>query len=335
MNKRKLALVGLLIAFIVIFYFLFFFEGDDCQVKPNAKAESSQAAVSPVLPPEISALEPSSNLEKLSLSVTMGAGMGHEHFLSQFYPKSKKSYMQLPTLLKSSPRFKILDWQGKIEGIFRNVYFRAGGDYGWVKQGRAKQLANQEEGAKEKIQGSLFDADAAVGIEMKMQKMKFVPIIGYLYSYQKLTESQQIAGRISIEEESKFHWFGPFLGLNLALQPLRKLRFDVGYSYHFVQVRQAIQEEVARLASPSSPYNLALYHEGKDGSGHRSFVGTKFLLSPSWTLGLTARYQIFNSSRENAELKADGSLSNHPPYFGYYSVQWWSFQSFLDLSYEF
>jgi len=259
-------------------------------------------------------------------SLTFGVGLRHDHLSSKIIPFKKG----IPSV-KRSKRLKIIDYHGKIEGIFRHVYFRAGGDFGWVKKGKAIQMLDDQLSDDIEAVGSTFDADVALGIEWKAKQSSLIPVIGYLYNFQKIKEKAQVSRQSPFLEETNFHWFGPFLGLNLSTHPFKRVLFNLGYSYHRVQVRQAIQEQASFPITQGYPYSYELHNEGKNGAGHRGIVGARFLFPRNWLLGFSARYQYFNSSRGNSILETKQDAST----FGYYAVQWWSFQTLLELSYEF
>jgi hypothetical protein len=268
------------------------------------------------------------SFKDFALPLTLSFGLRKDQISSKSIPFNRI----LPTL-KTKKRMRIIDWQGRIEFIFRHLYVRAGGDFGWPKKGKARQLIDDKLSELIDAEGSTMDTDIAFGFVFHTKKKtSLTPVFGYLYHYQKIREnSTQQTSSVSLEQEARFHWFGPFLGFNFSAQPFSRVLFNLGYSYHLVQVREALREQRAFSTMHGYPYAHELYNQGKNGEGHRGSFGTRFLLPRNWLLGLTARFQHFNSSRGNSFLETkQGALP-----LGFYSVQWWSLQTVLELSYEF
>jgi len=183
--------------------------------------------------------------------------------------------------------------------------------YGWIVDGENQDSdfdgdnrtdefsrSNNEAG-----DGEVIDASAGIGPRFKVQtgKLAITPLVGFSYHEQNLTMTDgfQTLSRPDIDPlvqptgpfdglDSTYEtqWYGPWVGLDVAMRPVEKFTLSGSFEYHWADF-DAVGKWNLRtdLAQPKS------FEHKADGDGVVLSLGGEYALTPKWSVHLNLDYR--------------------------------------------
>lgn len=189
------------------------------------------------------------------------------------------------------------------------VAFKGSFDYGWILNGDNRDsdyLGNNRtfefsRSNNTSDDGYLFDVSGAIGYPWQpapgdSQEIRIIPMVGYSYHRQHLTITdgfQTIPATGSFADlNSRYvtRWAGPWLGLDLAFKPYKKIRVHAGVEYHWASyLANARWNLRTDFSQPKSFRHIA------DGNGIVTKAGLEYELSNRWGIHLEGNFQDWST----------------------------------------
>jgi hypothetical protein len=267
------------------------------------------------------------------------------------------------------PIFKsVLDWKNLdiafIEGRGKyvtcdNFYFRGGGDYGWICDGKNTdtdyvELYNEPEilfsKSTAKTKGHVYDANIAVGYQFQMCDDTFTlaPLIGYSWKGQhfhdyhlKQNEILDDSGYLysfgssgysisGLHSKYNARWNGPFVGFDSEYRFGCQWSFMLNYEYHWGRYHAKAFWNLR----PDMPDGFN--HRTKSSYGHVVDLGVKWDFCECWTASVHGGFQYFRADHGKditvIESGSQGNISGKViQSMPLRKVQWYSASISLDI----
>lgn len=168
------------------------------------------------------------------------------------------------------------------------------------------------------IDGYVLDASIGLGYQLGSDKAPITPFVGYSWNLQYFqTNGGLVNGTVPIPNfviSNEFHWRGPWVGVDLSLQPSDKARLYASAEYHFGNYRlQTIWN-----------YTWSGYDQIADAQGYVLTAGLSFKVKDSWDIGLEAQYTRWTTDIGNHGYSYAGydnlNGANWESYYGTFNV---------------
>lgn len=200
------------------------------------------------------------------------------------------------------------------EGALRVVMneslcLRASLAYGWVFDGenqdsdfagddRTQEFSRSNNSADD---GSTLDGTIGFGYQFKAGRLRWIPMVGYSYSEQRLTlkggyqtVSVPVPGATpppvgpieGLDSSYDTEWKGPWLGFDLFFQARERLLLFGAFEFH-----RADYEAEANLNLRNDLAHPRSFEHEADAKGFIVTAGASYALKGPWSLALTGRYE--------------------------------------------
>lgn len=208
---------------------------------------------------------------------------------------------------------QILELGGKLETcIYKHLYLRAEGDYGWILAGNKTFDLDEivgisgDEWLKASTRGDVYDVSGGVGYLSSFYSNQFqlTPIVGYSYSVQHFRDSdyKDVIHLLNLFEDatssSTYQWFGPWAGLCFGyLHKFFKTSFE--YQFHLSMYRGTIHDNLIDTDEETQKKNCTY--------GNEFTLRLFFPKWKHWAIGLVGNYEFYNGTNGSSTL--DGQVS--------------------------
>lgn len=202
-----------------------------------------------------------------------------------------------------------------LKTIHRDLVFLLRGAYGTFGKGTLFQrFPGVEKRPRHGTEGWTADALGYFGYAVNLTadrtyKVLFTPLIGYSAYFEQL-KRQELSGVFRLV------WNGVFLGGGFTVQPVGRLVFNAGYSYHFMHNR--VHTTTVKTSSSGN-------------KGHTGWAQMDWILNCLWRAGIGGQIHYFYSRVVDASVRQpdDSSLSEK------FKLRWTSVSGWAQISREF
>ena len=274
----------------------------------------------------------------------------------------------------------MLQLTAALETVWHHVYFNGSVNYGYIGQGHAAHQMNVKSpnflmggdpapddlqithfSQKGESMGDAFDAEVDIGAQIRLgntKKAHITPFVGYMYDYEKIKQTYDANGgiyqirftnpltlQLDPKKTNRFYWSGPVFGFFLDYSPNRFLTLKGGYSFHWLNFHQHLDETfrvyVTNNAAQIFEQDIEAKAHSNDGIGNRGFFAAYYALTQKWKIGLDLKYQYFNShhgkihGHDKAGITGVGAAPHEYTINDKSETRWWSFQSMFEVQHVF
>lgn len=213
---------------------------------------------------------------------------------------------------------------GRAKFVSDAYYIRFEADYGWTDKGRAEEHLNVSDSLHSffaslnngiKRRSEVFDFSGAVGYPFMAcnRRFEFIPLVGFSFHRQQLRVKNELDGfqilPLELEEISdcaspvsfnscgdlvylshhRISWYGPFVGIDLAVALNCDWSLWGEFEYHFGRCHRKRESQFGVHALDH--YRWTDYAHGFDGT-----AGTTILFCDDWFGGIYVDFKYWKSS---------------------------------------
>lgn len=200
----------------------------------------------------------------------------------------------------------ILYSKASIRMSYKKFYARGSLGYGWILEGDNRdsdwavsgRQAEFSRSNNKSNSGHVFDASMGIGYQFKAAKWSITPLIGYSWhlQYLRTTNGMQTIATPGVTPplgpfdglDSWYNpdWQGPWVGVDLTIQPSDKMRFFTTFEYHLLADYKAKANWNLRpdLAHPTSFVHFA------NADGFVMSGGFAYAVKDNWDIGFELQY---------------------------------------------
>ncbi len=231
--------------------------------------------------------------------------------------------------LRAIRRDIVFDVRGSYSAFARGPVFQRYANLGFTTEQPHFQFSSE---------GFAADTTGYLGFAVnltadRLYKVIFIPLLGFSAHFEHLrrqhgTPSSFDGGfftmQSSLPEKLYQTWYGVFLGGGFQIEPVARLVFQTGYSYHWLHCRFKTYVENA-VNTVETKTKISVSAGGN--MGHTGWAELDYLWTKLWRFGLGAQVHYFSSRVVDASLDQNDEYSSEK-----FKLRWTSVSGYLQAS---